>query len=358
VRYRVWWLIAALIAALITALIAALTAAVGCAPEKRQKPSAQQWVDDEVSFVAEGLTIYGTYRHRVDSPTAPAALLISESGNTDRNGDNAVAGKIGTMRALAGLLSDRGVASLRYDKVGTGRTGLGHYANMPKDVGSAVYTAGAKAAIRFLNLQPRTDQNRISVYGHGEGATHALMLATDESPSAPKIHALGLLQPLAGRYLDLITARVRADMDAAVTAGRSTPQHADEVVAAWTAAVKQARTDGTVPAQLPNGLSAILNPANVKAVVESDAINPVALAMLVPEGTPVLLTCSDSDGQATCQAVQPMAAALAGKKLDFLQLKGVSHVLKDDPTDSITNYAKDQPLTPQLVSALDEFVRL
>ncbi len=103
-------------------------------------------------------------------------------------------------------------------------------------------------------------------------------------------------------------------------------------------------------------MSAILNPDNVKAVVESDAINPVALAMLVPAGTPVLLTCSDSDGQATCQAVQQLAAALAHTKLDFVQLKGVSHVLKDDSTDSITNYANNQPLTPQLVTALDDFV--
>jgi pimeloyl-ACP methyl ester carboxylesterase len=256
------------------------------------------------------------------------------------------------------LLSERGVASLRYDKVGTGRTGLGPYARRPSDVGSSVYTQGARAAIRFLNGQTRTDPNRISVYGHGEGATHALMLATDKSPGAPRVHALGLLEPLAGRYLDLVTARLRGDTDAAVKAGRSTPQQADGVMAAWTAAVTQARADGTVPAQLPDGLSAILNPANVKAVVESDAINPVALAMLVPAGTPVLLTCSDSDGQATCHAVQPLAAALATAKLDFLQLNGVSHVLKDDPTDSITNYAKVQPLTPQFVSALDNFVRL
>ena len=345
-RYQVWW------------LIAALVWAAGCGSAK--PPAAQQaaWVDDEVSFVAEGLTIYGTYRHRSDSPQAPAALLISESGKTDRDGNNAVAGKIGTMRALAGLLSDRGIASLRYDKVGTGRTGLGPYANRPADVGSAVYTAGAKAAIRFLSGLPGTDPNKISVYGHGEGATHALMLATDKSAGAPKIHALGLLEPLAGRYLDLITARLRADTDAAVKAGRSTPQQADDVMAAWTAAVAQARADATVPASLPDGLSAILNPGNVKAVVESDAINPVALAMLVPAGTPVLLTCSDSDGQATCQVIQPLAAALADTKLDFLQLNGVSHVLKDDPTDNITNYANDQPLTPQLVTALDKFAPL
>ena len=342
VRHHVWWLIAALV----------WTAACSSRPEA---PTAQ-WTDEEVSFVADGLTIYGTYRHRADAPTGPAALLIGESGNTDRNGDNAVAGRIGTMRSLAELLSGRGVASLRYDKVGTGRTGLGPFAARPADVGSAVYTAEAKAAVRYLAGQPGTDGNRLSAYGHGEGAVHALALATDTAPGAPKVHSLGLFQPLAGRYLDLITARVRADLDAQVKAGGTTPQQAQDVMGAWTAAVESTRRDGTVPGQLPNGLSAILNPGNVKAVREADAIDPVALAARVPAGTPVLLTCSDSDGQARCDAVRPLAAALAHTDLDFVELKGVSHVLKDDPTDSITNYADDQPLSPQLVTALNNFV--
>ena len=51
-----------------------------------------------------------------------------------------------------------------------------------------------------------------------------------------------------------------------------------------------------------------------------------------------------------------MAAALAHAQLEFVALKGVSHVLKDDPTDSITNYATDQPLSQEFVSALDGFV--
>jgi uncharacterized protein len=91
-------------------------------------------------------------------------------------------------------------------------------------------------------------------------------------------------------------------------------------------------------------------------VLQTDGINPVALAMLVPAGTPVLLTCSDSDGQAKCETVQPLATALGHTKLDFVQLEGVSHVLKDDPTDSITNYANKQPLSPQLGGALNDFV--
>ena len=57
-----------------------------------------------------------------------------------------------------------------------------------------------------------------------------------------------------------------------------------------------------MPKELPEGLGAILNPGNVKAVVEADKIDPVALAAGIPAGTPVLLTCSDSDRQAHCDA--------------------------------------------------------
>jgi hypothetical protein len=341
-RQYVWWLVIALLATV-----------AGCSSDGN---AAHGWVDDEVTFVADSLTIYGTYRHQHDAAPAPAALLISESGNTDRNGDNAVAGPVNNMRQLAEYLSDHGVASLRFDKVGTGKTGLGPYAVRPADVGSAVYRTGATSAVRFLADQAGTDKRRISVYGLGEGTIHAMALAADTSRAAPKIHALGLLQPLPGRYLDLITSRVRADIDAAVSSGAKNRQQGDEVFAAWTAAVNQARSQGTAPAKLPEGLGAILNPSNVKAVVEADAIDPLDLAAKVPAGMPVLLTCSDSDGQATCPAEQPLIAALGHTSLDVVQLKGVNHVLRDDPTDNVANYAKKDPLSPQLVTALDSFV--
>ena len=111
-----------------------------------------------------------------------------------------------------------------------------------------------------------------------------------------------------------------------------------------------------VPANLPDGLSAILNPGNVKAVVEADAIDPLDLAARVPAAMPVLLTCSDADGQATCTDMKPLAKALAHTELQFVELSGVSHVLRDDPSDKISEYAKKAPLSPQLITALDEFV--
>lgn len=313
------------------------------------------WVEEEVSFVADGLTIYGTYRHEGDKP-GPAALLLSESGNTDRNGDNAVAGPVGNMRQLAEYLSGKGIASLRYDKVGTGKTGIGPYAQHPADVGSAVYTAGAKAAARFLAQKPGTDKTRISVYALGEGAVHAMAVATDTAPDAPRVHSLGLFQPLSGRYLDIITARVQNSIDADVASGAKTRQQADEVLATWTAAVAEARTKGTAPAKLPEGLGAILNPGNVKAVAEADAIDPLALAAKVAASTPVLLTCSDADSQAGCPSEKQLIGALGHTALTVVELKGVNHVLRDDPTDNVANYSKQDPLSPQVVTALNGFV--
>lgn len=314
------------------------------------------WVDEEVTFDADGLTVHGTYHHNSGADRGPAALLISESGATDRNGDNNVAGPIGNMRQFAELLSDHGVASLRYDKVGTGATGLGPHADRPRDVGTAVYTSGAKAAVRFLAGQPGTDQGRVSVYAVGEGTVHAMALADDTSDGAPKVHSLGLLQPLPARYLDLISGRVNADMAAAVRTGAKTQQQANQVVAAWRAAVEQVRSSGTVADTLPDGLSAIVNPGNVGAVAEADAVDPLDRAARLPASMPVLLTCSDADAQSPCSAIGPLARALAHTDLDLVKLTGVSHVLRDDPTDNIGNYAQPGPLSPQLTGALAAFV--
>ena len=52
----------------------------------------------------------------------------------------------------------------------------------------------------------------------------------------------------------------------------------------------------------------------------------------------------------------PLVDALAHTALTVVELKGVNHVLRDDPTDNIANLAKKAPLSPQLTAALDEFV--
>ena len=73
-------------AAVIRRLVSAVMAVallVSCA---RHESAQRVWTDDEVTFEADGLTLHGTYRHLSGDGSGPAALLISESGATDRNG--------------------------------------------------------------------------------------------------------------------------------------------------------------------------------------------------------------------------------------------------------------------------------
>ena len=81
------------------------------------------------------------------------------------------------------------------------------------------------------------------------------------------------------------------------------------------------------------------------------------LAARIPAATPVLVTCSDSDGQANCADMKPLTDALAHTVVAVVALKGVNHVLRDDPSDNVGNYAKPGPLSPQLTVALDGFVK-
>ena len=155
------------------------------------------------------------------------------------------------MRQLAELLSDRGVASLRYDKVGTGKTGLGPIAPADRCRQRRLHRRVPPQRFGSSPISPAPTRPASRCTALGEGAIHAMSLATDTAPGAPKIHSLGLFQPLSGRYLDIITNRVRADASPAT-------------LTTWLAAVDEVRTKGTVPAKLPEGLGAIVNPGNVE----------------------------------------------------------------------------------------------
>ena len=115
------------------------------------------------------------------------------------------------MRQLAELLSDRGVAepALRQGRHRPDRSRAPTQSTRPTSAAPSTPPARRPRCGSWPG-RPATDSDRISVYALGEGTIHAMALAGDTSPGAPKIHSLGLLQPLAGRYLDIITNRVRA----------------------------------------------------------------------------------------------------------------------------------------------------
>jgi uncharacterized protein len=316
------------------------------------------FVDQKVSFKAGGVTVYATFRHPTSGRSVPGVLLIAGSGPTDRNGNNAnVPGTIGNLKALAYWLSADGVASLRYDKLGSGKTGLGFYAADPDAIGITPYDQEAAAALTFLAAEKSVESSRLGVIGHSEGALFALLLATGQAGPVPPIHALGLLEPLSQRYLTLLAYQFRSGWAAERAQGKMSAAKEAKAEATLTSTIAQLRATGTVPGYPPYGIGDELNPTTATFFSQTDRYDPAAVAAQLPRGMPVLVTCSNADEVITCGEVAHLKQGLkkAHAAVDAIHLHNVDHVLKVDPSGS--GFTLPLPFSPQLKAALAAFVQ-
>jgi len=275
--------------------------------------------DSAVTFDADGTTFHGSLR-TPEIPAVAAALLLPGSGPTDRNGNQpGIASD--TLVRLADTLATHGIASLRFDKIGAGETGLGAYT--PETVGEYGFTDQvdhAEAAARLLAERTGVAPTDILVLGHSEGALTALALA-DRGVG----DGFALLQPLPMRYLDLLSAQLTALADSGQLGA-----DADAVRAELPRTVESLRTTGTVPAdQHPIVAQLGLNAANAKFLAEADSLDPRESASTLAAGTPVLLTCSDKDLNVSCAQVEGLRTALGHTDLQFAHLTTANHGLEE-----------------------------
>ena len=297
---------------------------------------APGWVAGPVAFTAGGVTIYGTYTRprAATAGTIPGALLLGGSGSTtDRNDNTPEQPHRNALEAVADWLSADGVASLRYDKLGSGQTGWGPYAAHPERVGIKPYEQEAVAGMSFLAGQRQIDRASLAAFGHSEGGIYALLLATGLAGNAPKVHAVGLLEPVNVRFLSLFN---------------------------WSAAAASAtaslRRTGALPSGLPAAVSSVFKANGAPLELSQiDHYDPAALAGRLTPQTPVLLTCSNADDKFTCAQEDRLAAGLTQAKLNYVHLDGVDHFLKEDITRSEAAYNQALPFSTQLQSALRMF---
>jgi uncharacterized protein len=318
---------------------------------------APGWVAHPVTFEAGGVTIHGTYTHPSSAAdgTLPAALLIGGYGSsTDRN-DNAP-GQMdrNTFVAVANWLSADGVASLRYDKLGSGQTGWDRYSAHPERAGLGIYEQEAIAALTFLAGQRQVDRARLAVFGHSEGGIYALLLASGLAGPAPKVRAVGLLEPVPLRFLDLIEQSMIASIQSQYTSAQA--QSMEQTV---TRMIASLRRNGTLPPGLQPGvgLAQVFQRPLLEAV-QIDRYDPAAVAAKLPAHAPVLLTCSNADGTISCAQEDHLAAGLwqASARLDYVHLDGVDHFLKEDITGISADYNESLPFSAQLRAALKTFL--
>ncbi|MGW2826242.1 alpha/beta hydrolase [Streptomyces sp. NPDC001443] len=338
--------------AVVTAWPVAGTARASATPSASLVPA----VDREVRFTADGTSAYGTLHipaHRADRRLA-AALLLPGSGPTDRNGDEPPGFTPHTLALMADILSSDGVMSLRFDKYGTGRTGLGGHGNAP---GMAAYTRQAVAAYETLRAQPEADPHGLLVVGHSEGGLQALLV---DRAVQPKPAGLALLAPQDMRLLDLLRLQLAYELDQLVAAGQLTVRQARSNHLGVARAIAEFRarrpvdTSGLLPA-LAALLKGMFGPVNEDFVRSDDALYPPSVARGIAPGTRTLVTCGTEDTNVPCRTTPSLLSALGAARITgpgLRVLPGLDHLLHPVGTP-----VDDPVIAPAAQQSLHDFVR-
>ena len=127
--------------------------------------------ESEVSFVNPTTKnhLSGTLTVPAGEGPFPAVVLLSDSGPQGRDADVNGYRMFGQ---IADYLSRHGVAVLRFDDRGVGRSG-GTYASAT----TADFLTDAQAALAFVRTRKLVAAHRVGLLGHGEGANVALLTA-------------------------------------------------------------------------------------------------------------------------------------------------------------------------------------
>jgi pimeloyl-ACP methyl ester carboxylesterase len=138
-------------------------------PQTPKKP--YPYAEEDVAYPnpAANVRIAGTLTLPRGKGPFPAVLLIGGSGPSDR--DEAVLGHKPFL-VLADHLTRRGLAMLRVDKRGAGKTTGTFHGSGIKD-----YVSDAVAGVEYLKTRPEVDPGRIGLIGHSEGGAVAPMVA-------------------------------------------------------------------------------------------------------------------------------------------------------------------------------------
>lgn len=329
--------------------------------------------DQEVTFDSGGVTFHASYRGPVDTEQpVPAVVIVVGTGGVDRNGD---APTLATEAYawLADVMSANGIASLRYDKLGTGATGLGPYTGDPDEMLALGYdrlrVQPVRDALSFVAEQPGVDPDRILLLGHSEGGADSLIVATDPG-DAPRLAGLLLIEPAYTHILDIVSTQIGEQMQAAVAAGAMTADDEQALVDWMHDGIAEIRAgDPPYPAPGPVPLpDAVDITAVFQGTIDSniygsdpaqmvvthayrtlygkqyDAVDPFELSPLVT--VPTLVTCGSKDFNTPCgdgtpdSGVAAVAGGVAPGLAQFVVIPDMVHILRDVGADDVTQPAE------------------
>ncbi|WP_035565870.1 alpha/beta hydrolase family protein [Hymenobacter sp. IS2118] len=285
----------------------------------------------------------------------PAVVLLSDAGPQDRDG---TVGDFAPLGLLADFLTRRGIAVLRFDDRGVGKSG-GTAA-----VSTADLVSDAQAGMNFLRTRPEIDLAHLGLIGHGEGGNVALLAAAQPLPPAFVVALAAYGLP--GREIvvqqQATTLRTLGTDNNQIEAATKRQQAMLEIIRQTT---DNAQAQAIVANMLKQNNAAIDNATAQSSAAEMTsaryrfflAFNPVQ--QLTGVSCPVLLLNGTNDLTINADANQKaLQKGLAlNKNVTAKKLSGVNHLFQPEATKwPIINGQQQPNFSPEAEETIREWI--
>jgi fermentation-respiration switch protein FrsA (DUF1100 family) len=311
---------------------------VGARRETMRNPT-----DSDVLIPVNGFTLAGT----ITTPPGegklrhPAIVLVGGSGPVDR--DETVAG-IPIFGQLAGGLAARGFIVVRYDKRGVGQSG-----GRTETATLSDYADDAIGVVKWLSDRDDVDEDSITVAGHSEGGSVAMIAASREK----KIDSLVLIAAIGSTGAELILEQQRHQLDLLGTKDPERQQKIDLQRKVQAAVVSGKGWEGIPPA-----LKQQADTPWFRSLLEFD---PAEVMPKIKQ--PILIIQGDLDTQVAPSNAEQLAKLARARKnappVETVHLPGINHLLVKAATGEVQEYATlaEKHITPEVATRIAEWLR-
>lgn len=285
----------------------------------------------------------------------PAVVLLSDAGLQDRNG---TVGDFAPLGMLADYLTRRGVAVLRFDDRGIGKSAG------PAATSTADLVSDAQAGLNYLRTRQEIDLSHLGLVGHGEGGNVALLAATQPLPPAfvVALAAYGLpgrdivvqQQATTLRTLGTETAQIEAATKRQLAMLEIIRQTTDNSQAQAIVANMLKQNNSAIDNVTAQSSAADMTSPRYRYFLAFDPVEKLGAVTC-----PVLLLNGTSD--LTINADANLAALNKGlnknKNVETKKLPGVNHLFQPDPSKWPLINGQAQPnFAPEAQEAIREWI--
>jgi uncharacterized protein len=271
---------------------------------------------------------------KIANASIPLVVMHSGSGPTDRDGNTALLpGKNDSLKMLAQGLAQNGIASLRYDKRGIGKSSAS--APAEKDVRFDNFVDDLAAWVAKMKSDKRF--STITIAGHSEGSLIG-MIAAGKTKAAGYISIAGISRSMG----DVLRAQLKPKLTDALW------NESERVLKS----LEAGKTVDDSPAELASLYRPSVQPFLISVLTKRPNIEIAKL------NVPILILQGTTDTQVAVSEAQGLKTD--APKAELVIIEGMNHVLKKVPLEQPQNSASygdpTLPLHAELLPRIVKFV--